>query len=75
MTDLFNAWGNYEPRNSVSASLTSFGYGAVAQSVERSSKVPVWCNSTDMGSKHVVAKESGKKILAAPSGFGDKYAV
>ena len=47
MTDLFNAWGNYEPWNSVSANLTSFGHCAVAEPVERSSKVPVWCNSTD----------------------------
>ena len=27
-------------------------WGAVAQSVERPSKVPVWCNSTDVGSNH-----------------------
>ena len=26
-----------------------------AQSVERPSKVPFWCNSTDMGSNHAVA--------------------
>ena len=29
--------------------------GAVAQLVERPSKVTVWCNSTDMGSKHAAA--------------------
>ena len=27
-------------------------HGAVAQSVEPPSKVPVWCNSTDVGSNH-----------------------
>ena len=29
--------------------------GAVAQLVERPSKVPVWCNSTDVGSNHRMA--------------------
>ena len=29
------------------------GCGAVAQSVEGPSKVPVWCNSADVGSNHV----------------------
>ena len=34
--------------------------GAVAQLVERPSKVPVWCNSTDVGSNPSLL---GKKVL------------
>ena len=37
---------------------------AAAQSVERPSKVPVRCNSTDTGSNHAT---DGRKILEAPS--------
>ena len=54
-----------------------FGSGAVAQSVEHHSKVPVWCNSTNVGSNHAPAQGS-RKILAAPSAaeirepFGNK---
>ena len=54
------------------------GRGAVAQLVERPSKVPIWCNSTDLGSNHErdmsshlsdhTAAEGGRKrILTAPS--------
>ena len=40
-------------------------WGAVAQLVERPSKVPVRCNSTDMGLKHTNAAAQGgrKKII------------
>ena len=37
--------------------IPSSGSGAVAQLVERPLKVPVWCNSTDVGSKHAAALE------------------
>ena len=54
------------------------GRGAIAQLVERPSKVPVWYHSTDLGSNHErdmsshlsdhAAAEGGrKKILTAPS--------
>ena len=62
--------------------------GAVAQSVERPSKVPVWCNSTDVGSNPGAGVKGGrktgsKKILAAPSdecrknfqGMGEKQVM
>ena len=47
--------------------------GVVAQSVERHSKVSIWCNSTDVGLNHDKSSlTSGimwwEKILAAPSG-------
>ena len=34
---------------------SSRGRGAVAQSVERPLKVPVWCDFTDVGLKHATA--------------------
>ena len=37
-----------------------------AQLVEGPSKVPEWCNSTDMG-LNPLAGQGGRKILAAPS--------
>ena len=37
------------------SSFCSTARGAVAQLVERPLKVPVWCNSADMGSKYVTA--------------------
>ena len=40
--------------------------GAVVESVERLLKVPVRCNSTDVGSNHANAY-GGRKILEAPS--------
>ena len=40
--------------------------GAVAQSVERPSKVLIVCNSTDVGSNHALPY-GGSTILAAPS--------
>ena len=36
--------------------------GAVAPLVECPSEVPVWCNSTDMDSKHAAALELGKNV-------------
>ena len=47
-------------------------HGAVAQSVERPSKVPVWCNSTDVGLNPGATVKGGwtivaKNIHAAPS--------
>ena len=57
--------------------LLSSGRDAVAQLVERPSKVPVWCNSTDVGLNHlsqitprfkvVWEKLLAKKILASPA--------
>ena len=38
----------------------------MAQLVERPSEVPVWCNSTDVGSNHAAAK-CVRKTLAATS--------
>ena len=35
--------------------LTVTCLGAIAKSVERPLKVPVWCNSTDVGSNHAAA--------------------
>ena len=51
------------------------GFGPVAQLVECPSKVPVWCNSSDVGWNHAVAKGRMKNcrkiivniILAATS--------
>ena len=40
---------------------------AVAQLVLHPTKVLGWCNSTDMGSKHAVAKELGKFVEKKPS--------
>ena len=40
--------------------------GAIAQSVEPPSKVPIWCNSTDVGSNTGATVK--KKFLATPSG-------
>ena len=44
--------------------------GGEAQPVEGPSKVPVWCNSTDVGSNPGSVEKSGRRkiILSAPSG-------
>ena len=47
--------------------VTFFKLAAVAQMQDCPSKVPVWCNSTNVGSNHAAVLGGRQKFPAAPS--------
>ena len=50
--------------NSRASSVLMIKPSAVAQSVEHPSKVPVWCNTSDVGSNQGTAVQGGRKTVA-----------